>query len=65
MEITTMICPLYRFDSLCFQTVLSWIFKQSMGARHRVGIRLPYWPATLQRLAEFIPWNRCLGSINV
>jgi hypothetical protein len=36
-----------------------------MGARHRVGIRLLYRPAMLNRLAEFIPWNRFLGSINV
>ncbi len=41
------------------------IFKQSMGARNRVGIGLPYRPSTLHRLAEFIPWNRFLGSINV
>ncbi len=37
------------------------IFKQSMGARHRVGIGLTYRPARLHRLAEFIPWNRFLG----
>jgi hypothetical protein len=41
------------------------IFKQSMGARNRVGIRLSYRPASLHRLAEFIPWNRFLGSIKV
>ncbi len=41
------------------------IFKKSMGARHRVGIGLLYRPARLHRLAEFIPWNRLLGSINV
>ncbi len=41
------------------------IFKQSMGARNRVGIELSYRPARLHRLAEFIPWNRFLGSINV
>ncbi len=40
------------------------IFKQSMGARNRVGIGLSYQPAGLPRLAEFIPWNRFLGSIN-
>jgi hypothetical protein len=32
------------------------IFKQSIGARHRVGIGLSYWPARLLRLAELIPW---------
>jgi hypothetical protein len=33
-----------------------------MGARNRVGIGLSYRPARLHRLAEFIPWNRFLGS---
>ena len=41
------------------------IFKQSMGARNRVGIALSYWPARLHRLAELIPWNRFLGSLKV
>ena len=41
------------------------IFKKSMGARHRVGIGLSYRLARLHRLAEFIPWNRFLGSLNV
>jgi hypothetical protein len=41
------------------------IFKQSMGARNQVGIGLSYRPARLHRLAEFIPWNRFLGSMNV
>ncbi len=41
------------------------IFKKSMGARHRVGIGLSYRPARLHRLAELMPWNRYLGSINV
>jgi hypothetical protein len=36
-----------------------------MGARHRVGIGLSYRPTTLHRLAELMPWNRFLGSINV
>jgi hypothetical protein len=35
------------------------------GARNRVGIGLSYRTARLHRLAEFIPWNRFLGSINV
>ncbi len=34
------------------------IFKQSLGARNRVGIGLSYRPARLHRLAELIPWNR-------
>ncbi len=41
------------------------IFKESMGAKNRGGIGLSYRPARLHRLAEFIPWNRFLGSINV
>ncbi len=41
------------------------IFKQSMGARNRVGIEISYRPTRLHRLAEFIPWHRFLGSINV
>jgi hypothetical protein len=41
------------------------IFKQSMGARNRVGIGLLYQPARLHRLAEMIPWNRFLGSLKV
>jgi hypothetical protein len=41
------------------------IFIQSMGSRNRVGIGLMYRPARLHRLAEFIAWNRFLGSINV
>ncbi len=44
---------------------LSWNFKQSMGARNRVGVGLSYRPAGLHRLAEFFSWNRFLGSINV
>jgi hypothetical protein len=38
------------------------IFKQSKGARNRVGIELSYRPARLHRLAELIPWNRFLDS---
>jgi hypothetical protein len=30
-----------------------------------LGIGLSYRPARLHRLAEFFPWNRFLGSINV
>jgi hypothetical protein len=36
-----------------------------LGARNREGMGLSYRPARLHRLAEFIPWNRFLGSINV
>jgi hypothetical protein len=45
--------------------ILSWVFKKSMGARHRVGIGLSYRPAMLHRLAELMPWHRFLGSIKV
>ncbi len=38
------------------------IFNESMGARNRGGIDRP---ARLFRLAEFIPWNRFPGFINV
>jgi hypothetical protein len=39
------------------------IFKQSMGARNRVGIGLWYRLARLHILAELVPWNRFLGSL--
>jgi hypothetical protein len=41
------------------------ILEQSMGARNQVGIGLSYRPARLHRLAESIPWNRYLGSLNI
>ncbi len=41
------------------------IFKQSMGARNRIGIGLSYRPAWLHRLAELIPQNRFLCSLKV
>jgi hypothetical protein len=41
------------------------ILEQSMKARNRVGMGLSYWPAMLHRLAELIPRNRRLGSLNV
>ncbi len=41
------------------------IFRQSMGARNRVGIGLSYRPARLHRLADLIPWNLFLGSLKV
>ncbi len=57
------------FNILCLFPSLSllWagIFKQSVGARNRIGIGLSYRPARLHWLAEFIPWNRFLGSIFV
>ncbi len=41
------------------------IFQDSMGDRNRGVIGLSYRPARLHRPAEFIPWNRFLGSRNV
>jgi hypothetical protein len=41
------------------------IFKQSIGARNRVGIELSFRLARLQSLAELVPWNRFLGSLKV
>ncbi len=54
-----------RQPYLTYRPTRAGIFEQSMGARNRGGIRLSYRPARLHRLAEFIPWNRFLGSINV
>jgi hypothetical protein len=48
-----------------FSETRAEIFKQSKRARNRVGIGLSYRPARLHRLAEFIPWNRFMGSMNV
>jgi hypothetical protein len=41
------------------------IFKQSMGARNRLGMGLSYWPARLHSPAELVPWNRFLDSLKV
>jgi hypothetical protein len=41
------------------------IFKQSMGARNRVGIGLSYRPARLHSVAELVPWNRFWGFLKV
>jgi hypothetical protein len=41
------------------------IFKQSMGARNRVGIGLSYQPARLHSVAELVSWNRFLSSLKV
>ncbi len=52
-----------RIMALCVRHQ-SWNFKKrSVGERHRVRIGLSYRPARLHRLAQFIPWNRFLGSI--
>ncbi len=47
------------------QLTRAGIFKQSVGARNRGGKGLSYRSAGLRRLAEFIPWNRFLGPINI
>ncbi len=46
-------------------SIQCWSFKTIYGATNQVGIGLLYWPARLQRLAEFIPWNKFLGSLKV
>jgi hypothetical protein len=61
----------WQWHSAPFKNTEFWleicagIFKQSMGARNRVGIGLLYQPARLHRLAEVNPWNRFLGYLNV
>ncbi len=59
--------PTLRFRCVegCWERTQSWSFKQSMGARNRIGIGLSYRPDRLHRLAELIPWNRFLGSFKV
>jgi hypothetical protein len=52
------------FVRQCFG-IRAGIFKESMGARNRGRIGLSYLPARLHTLADLIPWNRFLGSINV
>ncbi len=47
-------CPTYVYF---WPATRAGIFKQSMGARNRVGIGLSYRPAGLHRLAEFNPWK--------
>jgi hypothetical protein len=49
----------------CPTEISAGIFKQSIGARNRVGIGLSHRPDRLQRLAELVPLNRFLGSIKV
>ncbi len=49
--------------ALSLQYYRAGIFKHSVGARNRVGIRLSYQPARLNKLAELMHWNRFLGSL--
>jgi hypothetical protein len=60
-------CLLFEVIYFTARTLLyrAEIFEESMGARNRGGIGLSDRPARLHRLAEFIPRNRFLGSINV
>ncbi len=59
--------PPVQYLEMGLQTCLfsAGILKQSMRARNRVGLGLSYRPARLRKLAESIPWNLVLGSINV
>ncbi len=50
-------------DANLGMSTFAGIFKQSMGARNRVGIGLSYRLARLHRLVVLIPWNRFLGSL--
>jgi hypothetical protein len=52
-------------ESRCLLATVSGIFKQSMGARNRVGIGLAYRPARFHSLVELVSWNRFLGSLKV
>jgi hypothetical protein len=62
----TAIAPAVRLEDGSNLTEFSaGIFKQSMGARNRVGIRLSYRPARLHSLDELVSWNRFLGSLKV
>jgi hypothetical protein len=54
------------FKVLYIRHFRAGIFKQFMGlGTGKEYLGLSYRPAGLHRLAEFIPWNRFLGSINV
>jgi hypothetical protein len=55
----------HDFSLAWLEAARAGIFKESMGARNQGGIGLSYRPARLHRLAEFIPWNRFLSSMNV
>ncbi len=50
--------------SFCFE-VGAGIFKQSTGARNRLGIGLSYWPARLHSMEVLEPWNRFLDALKV
>ncbi len=50
---------------LAIHAVTELEFLINLWDRNRVGIGLSYRPDRLRRLAELLPWNRFLGSINV
>jgi hypothetical protein len=50
-------------ETAIFCTYSAGIFKQSMGARNRVGIRLSYRPARLHSLAELVSLESILGLL--
>ncbi len=58
-------CAHFFLLKTCISPSCAGIFKQSMGARNRVGIGLSYRPARLHGLAELVPWNRFLCSLKV
>jgi len=64
-EVTTVSLLLLRRSDTSTSASNAGIFKQSVGARNRVGKVLSHRPARLHRLAKFIPWNRFLGYITV
>ncbi len=54
---------LLGYSTISASVFCAGIFKQSMGARNRVGIGLSYQPARLHSMAELVPWIRFLGSL--
>ncbi len=65
--VTVYIQPVHSntFSNIHRSAYRAGIFKQSMGARSQVVLGLSYRPARLHRLAESMPWNLFLGSLNV
>jgi hypothetical protein len=55
---------IYFMDRTKGSVLCARIFKQSMGARNRVGIGLSYRPVRLHRLVKLIP-SFFLGSLEV
>jgi hypothetical protein len=53
------------FKQIFYHQGRARFLKQSLEARNRVGIGLSYRPARLHGLAELIPWNQILSSLQV